>query len=178
MYTGADPVNKIDPSGKVGIQETVVVMEVSTVLSAMVNIAAFIVLEQIKKKLNEDSNLFIYRQGNPKSPKSVALNRESDWKTGLSFSLKRPDKDSLKFRTLSLLIAGYAVFPDGGRLGTDLETGLPYGDAITPPDHVSVFIPDKRRWDAWYYEELGYKGQPLYSQETLALYNLRELVDF
>lgn len=80
----------------------------------------------------------------------TALFREDDWKSGLSFSTKRPPKQYLKFRVLTLLGAGFAVYPDGGRECTNILDGGPLDGGIASPDHVSVFLPDRRRWDAWY----------------------------
>ena len=181
LYAHSDPLNRIDPSGNVATT-TVEAAQVNTLVSAIVNISAYLVLKEvlprIKEKIDEDSGLFIYRRGNPSSLKTTALYRESDWKSGLSFSTKRPAEKHLKFRVINLLIAGFAVFPDGGREFSNIIEGGPLDDRIAGPDHVSVFLPDRIRWDAWYNSEKDNTTQNPFvpnSRETSALYALSEL---
>jgi RHS repeat-associated protein len=179
LFVGANPVNKVDPSGHEGIGEQTVAVEVNEVLSGIVAVAAYVVLQEVQKKLDEDSGIYIYRRGNPNSMKTTALYREDDWKTGLSFSTKPPADKYLKFKVINLLIAGFAVFPDGGRPFTNIIDGTPFSDRVAGPDHVSVFLPDRARWDAWYNAEKGNTTQNPFvpnSEETSNLYSLRELL--
>ena len=178
-YANNNAVNKLDPSGK--ITSTVEAAEVGQLVSALVNVVAYLlineVIPRIKQKIDEDLGLYVYRRGNPNSMKTTALYREDDWKSGLSFSTKRPNEKHLKFSVKSLLFAGFAVFPDGGRAFTNIIDGGPLDDRTAGPDHVSVFIPDRTRWDAWYNAEKDNTTQNPFvpnSEETRTLYSLRE----
>jgi hypothetical protein len=76
-----------------------------------------------------------------------------------------------------LLIAGFAVFPDGGREFSNIIEGGPLDGRIAGLDHVSVFLPDRFRWDAWHNAEKdNLTKEPFVanSDETIALYALRE----
>jgi hypothetical protein len=78
---------------------------------------------------------------------------------------------------VNLVIAGFAVFPDGGREFTNLIDGGPLDGRVAGPDHVSVFLADRTRWDAWYNAEKDNSTQNPFvpnSDETLKLYSLRE----
>ena len=181
LYGHADPVNRVDPSGNFATT-AVEAAQVNALASAIVNIAGFIavkeILPRIKQKIEEDSGLYIYRRGNPNSLKTTALYREADWKCGLSFTTKRPDDKHLKFRVINLLAAGFAVFPDGGREFSNIIDGGPLNGQIAGPDHVSVFLPDRMRWDGWYNAEKDNATQNPFvpnSNETIMLYALREI---
>jgi len=133
----------------------------------------------------DDEDIYIYRRGNPNSPKAVALYRDDDHFSGLSFSTLKPNERYLKYGVRKLTKAGYNVRFD--RAGSEVKNvltgelpgiesklyGRTYGN-----NHVTVSIPDRSRWDNWFLLEgqtielqLGiYKPSP----ETVLLYNLRE----
>ena len=179
LFGHANPVNEIDPSGHEGLIEVGTATAVNETLSAIAAIAVFIVLQKIQKKLEEDSGLYLYRRGNPNSMKTTALYREEDCKTGLSFSTKPPNGKYLKFQIGALLIAGFAVFFDGGRPFTNISDGSSFDGRTAGPDHVSVFLPDDARWNAWYNAEKDNTTQNPFvpnSEKTGKLYALREIL--
>jgi len=67
----------------------------------------------------------IYREtDDPTKPKSVALRRELDWVSGLSFSTIIPvRKPYVIYDVQTLRANGYVVRFDGGQVITDLHTG-------------------------------------------------------
>ena len=128
---------------------------------------------------------YIYRKGRRNNVKSVAITREQDWVTGLSFGYEKPREEHVKFSVAKLLSAGYVVRPDGGTPVLDVHTGSPLSDAERARlgirnsnfggDHVSVYLPDMKRWDAWYQEDMKFKGVQGASPEAQRLFALREL---
>lgn len=107
----------------------------------------------------------IYRQawyGN--RPKSVALRRESDYHTGLSFSTKQPGDVPFFVYHVSLLIeAEYSVTFNGSQvIVSKWDPGWILKDKqgrarIYGKDHVSV-ISDQDTWSRWYQAELAVGG--------------------
>jgi hypothetical protein len=179
-YAHENPIDNADPSGHfVSAGEATFTAGTVARLNATINLVGVIALHLIKTKIEEDQKgLFVYRQGEDK-PKTVALRREIDWQTGLSFQYKKPPSPYIKFRVLTLLVAGYIVRPDvPGTAVTDVHDGRPIQPSRTyGPDHVTVYLPDMSRWDAWYEAEQKLKGVPGgASAETLALYALREIL--
>lgn len=126
----------------------------------------------------------IYREADdPAKPKSVALRRELDWISGLSFSTIVPvRKPYVIYDVQTLRANGYAVRFDGGQAITDLHTRQPPDPQKYPTlqrvfgkNHVSVYLPDMAEWDKWYQAEQMTKAQQGgVSIETLRLWGLRK----
>ncbi len=126
----------------------------------------------------------IYREADdPAKPKSVALRRELDWVSGLSFSTTIPVRKSyVTYDVQTLLANGYTVRFDSGYAITDLHTGQPPDPQKYPTlqrvfgkNHVSVYLPDMTEWDEWYQAEQMTKAQQGgVSIETLRLWDLRK----
>jgi len=122
----------------------------------------------------------IYRQAwYGRHPKSVALRRESDYHTGLSFSLTPPAEGPfLVYVVERLELEGYTIEVDGGkavvsRWGADWVLRDRAGKIRTyGADHVSVFH-DYERWREWYQAELAVGGNGS-SQESQHFFDLAE----
>jgi hypothetical protein len=106
---------------------------------------------------------FIYRSGG--RIKTLALVRQVDWQTGLSFRSESYSQQYVKLRVKTLVDNGFIVRPDAGKpvklLWTDelyiepnSEEPINYDD-----EHVSVWHPDKQFWDAWYQADLKNKDK-------------------
>ncbi len=112
-----------------------------------------------------DAQGLIYRQaryGN--RAKSVALRRESDYHTGLSFSQKLPlDQPYFVYRIVDLEEAGYKVEPDAGEvIVSKWDSHWTLRDASGAVrrygvGHVSIYQ-DHPEWRAWYEAELMVGG--------------------
>jgi hypothetical protein len=126
----------------------------------------------------DDRQELIYRQAwYGKRPKSVALRRESDYHTGLSFSAMSPaDGPYFVYNVRVLEEAGYTVEFNGGerivsKWGTDWAIRDPDGQIKTyGDDHVSVYH-ERAFWQQWYQAELaaGGDGSSHFSQRFFEL---------
>lgn len=128
--------------------------------------------------MSETNDDVIYRQawyGN--RPKSLALRRESDYHTGLSFSTEQPlETPFFVYRVSTLTEAGYTVEYDGTKaiiskwnpkwiLKDKHGHVRKYGK-----DHVSVYR-EQDYWQKWYEAEqaVGGDGSTTYSQKFFEL---------
>ena len=106
--------------------------------------------------------------------KSVALRRESDWDTGLSFSKNIPmGRSYLVYRTLILKGFGFTVDEDGGQIIIGRQTGTPFlrggHTAVYGYDHVSAYRQDEI-WNDWYEAEKTNSGSPDVSSYSEAFF--------
>jgi hypothetical protein len=106
------------------------------------------------------TKIYIFRLGKDR-PKNVALSRQKDWITGLSFTTMKPDKEVdgpyLTFSSEKLEQAGFVVRFDKARdLAIDVHTGqAPDASYNLPPTrfkkgHVTVYFSDMTQWDDWH----------------------------
>ncbi|HEY0736593.1 MAG TPA: RHS repeat-associated core domain-containing protein [Herpetosiphonaceae bacterium] len=123
---------------------------------------------------------WIYRRGEVK-PQSVHLRRPVDFATGLSFETNKPAGSYLKYDTAKLRAHGFVVRPDHGGLVIALpgKTLAGLEGKISPgqtysPGHVTVYMQDMNRWDAWYQAEQVARLEGRVTQETQLLFSLRE----
>jgi RHS repeat-associated protein len=176
LYANASPVTNVDPSGYTAtVAEVGISVNLLKTIAVIGILAAPFILEKVKEELDK-VNIKIYREAdNPNSPKSVALRREVDWRTGLSFSTVKPRTAHVTYQVRTLLTAGFIVKPDGGEHSVDVHTLQPLPElGVRAPDHVAVWLADLTLWDAWYQAEQALKGTPVYSPMTLFLFELRE----
>jgi RHS repeat-associated protein len=176
LYANNNVVNKVDPSGYIAtVAEIGISVNLLKTIAVIAVFAAPFILEKIKDELDK-INTNIYREtSSPNSPKSVALRREKDWRTGLSFSAIKPKVPHLTYRVKTLLTAGFVIKPDGKEFSVDVHTLQPLPEFdLRQPGHVSVWFVSLDVWDAWYKEEEALKGTPIYSPMTLFLHSLRE----
>lgn len=118
---------------------------------------------------------FIYICRNGSKAKDLRLNREQDWLTGLSFSTE-PQPVSLKFSVEKLRAAGYVVRFDGGQQVYQLFTNKPVGEnRYFHPAHVTIYLPNRLEWDAWYEADVKLRTVPgAFSEYAERLFDLRE----
>jgi hypothetical protein len=124
----------------------------------------------------ESQFIYIYRRG--KGYRATRLYREQDWQTGLSFSVE-PFSRGLKFSVEKLRQAGYAVRFDADELIYTLFTNEPFVvEGVQKrfgENHVTVYLPNKSEWDAWYQAELAIEDPTDgVSEQTLKLFELQE----
>jgi hypothetical protein len=124
----------------------------------------------------------IYRLG--RNAKSLALVRESDWQTGLSFLDYPYGTEYLTFRVSVLTANGYIVRADGGELITNVWTNEPYigpyDDGIQqryPESHVSIWHRNQLLWNSWYEADRANYNLPTVSQYLQQIFDLREKTD-
>jgi hypothetical protein len=111
--------------------------------------------------------------------KSVALRREDDWDTGLSFTSRPPQaRLYLVYRIIILEGFSFTVEFDGGQAIVGRRTGTPFLTQDDQPRfysarHTSIYRQDLT-WDAWYKAEQDNFGQPTTSFYSEAFFFLRE----
>jgi len=179
-YAHLNPVDNTDPSGHMVIQERIGVLVIIGIIAA---IAILPMLAQITSNITETikelrKGAYIYRLGAYRR-QTVALRREIDWQTGLSFNFAQPTSPHVKIRVVNLLAIGFIVKPDGGTEVTNVRDGKPIpGGGTFGPGHASVYLSDMGRWDKWYEEEQSNVGVPgdqqKFSSETENIWAITE----
>jgi hypothetical protein len=118
---------------------------------------------------------YIYRMGN--RVKDLALNKNRDFLTGLSFFDEPTANACLKLSVETLQTNGFIVRPDAGKIASHLFDEQVYiepnyGESIPfPNNHVTVWYPDKKYWQVWYENDLANRGTDKIS-EQLAFFAL------
>ena len=112
---------------------------------------------------------YIYRLGN--RAKDLALTREADYLTGLSFQDEPVGRHFLTLSVENLEKNGFIVRPDAGERINNIWTGEAWIEPNSGESwyfgegHVSVWHADKLYWDQWYEADKKLKGKPEISEE-------------
>jgi RHS repeat-associated protein len=110
--------------------------------------------------------------------KSVALRREIDWRSGLSFSTIHPTaKESVAFKVTTLMAAGYNVLFDGDGPVLDVVDGGPlkgYDGKTHHSHHVTIWHSDAVTWRKTFEEDQRGSSSGNVSAQTQSLWDLRE----
>jgi hypothetical protein len=112
---------------------------------------------------------YLYRFGS--RVKDLALIRQTDWLTGLSFYDTPFGKEYSTLMVKTLIANGFVVKRDGGELVRVLWSGEIFiepnsGESLHfPENHVSVWHPDRAFWDAWYEADTKTKNTPEISKQ-------------